>query len=51
MFKKIIKAGVELIIGAVLIAGAIWYYHHVMAKAVKAKRISGYISRTISSQN
>ena len=38
MFKKIFKAGIELIIGAVLIAGAIWYYHHVLAKAVKPKR-------------
>ena len=38
MSKKIFKAGIELIIGAVLVAGAILYYHHVLAKAVKPKR-------------
>jgi len=38
MLKKVLKAFFELLIGAALIAGAVWYYQTVLSKAVAAKK-------------
>lgn len=38
MIRKIFKTLFELILGAALVVGAVWYYHNVLAKAVQTKK-------------